>query len=93
MPMPLGIWLTCAGILNDGEHAHMMRDSCWSCAPFWSRYAVCPDCGEKARKHGKQKCKGCGNFFVVVKETEEEKKLALAAEKIRHEEQRAACAG
>lgn len=39
---PVAIMLVCPGIINDGLFGHSMRDACWSCAPFWEQYPVCP---------------------------------------------------
>jgi predicted amidophosphoribosyltransferase len=63
-------WVECPGVRNEGREAHMMRDYCTSCAPFWATIPLCPHCGMKLEKVGKTKCKGCGRFVKVVAETD-----------------------
>jgi predicted amidophosphoribosyltransferase len=69
----IAIWRDCAGVVSDGKYLHSMRDGCSSCAPWWARVPVCPDCGRKAQKTGRQKCKKCATWFVVEKDPGEEK--------------------
>jgi len=33
---------TCQALLSLGAREHELRDHCWSCAPYWETYPVCP---------------------------------------------------
>mgnify|MGYP001603292437 CR=1 FL=1 len=64
-------WDDCPGVKSDGKVGHMMRDGCWSCAPYWERVPYCPHCGARIRKvsrTGRVKCEGCKAFVLVVRE-------------------------
>jgi hypothetical protein len=63
MPMPIATWKPCPGMQNPVEH--MMRDGCYSCAPWWEKIPTCPGCGAKLFKLGKTKCKKCGEWVMV----------------------------
>jgi len=43
------VWVDCPG-MQDGAYAHSMRDGCWSCAPFWEKFPVCPDDDTRLRR-------------------------------------------
>jgi hypothetical protein len=66
--MKEALWTDCAGIKNDGRHAHSLRDHCTTCAPFWERVPQCPHCHKKLFKMGKTKCRSCGKFVRVTAE-------------------------
>ena len=69
--MLTAIWMTCAGVLNEGIRGHSMRDNCGSCMPYWEQYPACPDCKvmlgrNKAAKSGdKRKCPTCNKFVKI----------------------------
>jgi hypothetical protein len=65
--MQAAVWVECPGIKNDGRAAHMLRDYCSTCAPWWEKLPTCPHCGGRLLKSGKTKCKGCSRFVVVGK--------------------------
>lgn len=62
-------WVDCAG-LRAGRFEHQMRDHCSTCAPWWERIPICPNCKRKLLKYGRTKCKGCNQFIMVGKDTE-----------------------
>lgn len=49
-------WVWCPGV-HESRVAHAMRDNCWSCAPWWEVYPVCPTHRLKLNETGY--CKTC----------------------------------
>ena len=66
--MMLAVWVDCPGVTNDGRGAHMMRDACYSCAPFWEHIPLCPGCRRPLRKYGRTKCRTCKVYVMVGSE-------------------------
>jgi len=59
------IYVDCAGVVNDGESGHMMRDYCSSCAPFWARIPTCPINNKKLTIKGF--CSTCRKYYDISK--------------------------
>lgn len=62
----LAVMVDCPGVVNEGKAGHMMRDACWSCAPFWESYPTCPTYKTKLNPTGY--CKQCKKFHTIPKE-------------------------
>ena len=65
--MKTAVWVDCPG-LKEGRDAHYMRDFCSTCAPFWEKIPLCPDCRCKMKRYGRTKCKKCNKFVIVEPE-------------------------
>jgi hypothetical protein len=50
---------------NEGRYVHQMRDHCWTWAPFWERYPICPHCESRLKKSGRTKCSRCKVFVLA----------------------------
>lgn len=35
---------------SDNDRNHEWLDYCWTCAPWWDQYPICPDCKVKLNK-------------------------------------------
>ena len=46
--MEKAVLVDCVGLANPREH--MMRDNCWSCAPYWEHIPTCPRDGTTLRQ-------------------------------------------
>ncbi len=46
-----------------GQFEHSMRDNCYSCAPFWDLYPICPISKHKLSNSGF--CKACKKYFDI----------------------------
>lgn len=65
MPRRKAQWIDCPG-LQEGKFEHNMRDHCWSCAPFWERIPLCPDCNRRVVESGW--CRTCRRYSEVQHE-------------------------
>lgn len=66
MSKPKAVWVECAGVTNDGDYGHSMRDFCSSCAPYWAEFPICPTnhvLQTKLKESGY--CKKCKKFYDV----------------------------
>lgn len=59
------IWVDCPGVVSDGIYLHSLRDFCTTCAPWWEKIPICPNCKVKMMKSGKNTCKKCGEKVMV----------------------------
>jgi len=55
-------WVKCPGY-DEADHgySHSMRDGCWSCAPYWETFPVCPVHDRKLPHSGW--CKTCRKYY------------------------------
>lgn len=47
---------------NETEHAY--RDNCYTCAPWWDKYPICPTHKRKLTQAGY--CKECRHFYDIT---------------------------
>lgn len=52
----------CPGVINDGIVGHSYRDGCWSCAPFWEQYPLCPV--HETKLSQALFCRTCRKFYA-----------------------------
>ena len=62
MVKPNAEWIDCEG--RTGKLEHAMRDYCWTCAPFWGLFPVCPTDHTKLAQSGY--CRQCRKFYTLT---------------------------